>query len=140
MNHRKLKICFFFLALLALTGCTKNIDVPADQYGIVIRFGEIIKTVEGPKKIDNAYIFDVVRYIRKKDQISLGKGKYTIPYNVTDPIKYYLMCEGNNSRFLFIVEKEIANRAVNGYSVNSRKTIIKIMEDMKLPIEIEKNA
>ena len=55
-----------------------------------------------------------------------------------DPKIYYLTFQNSNSRFQQLVEAEIANRALNGEAVNSKESVIKIIDTMNLPIEIDK--
>jgi len=132
-----MKIVTFLLALLILTGCARNVDVPEGKYGLKFELGKIEQIVSGPSKLQKKPFLESVLLINKRDSIILGDGKFTIHYRVDDPKKYYISVHGNMN-LVAIIEKEIATRSLKGELVNSEDLLYKMIENMGLPITLEK--
>ncbi len=130
---------FGLASLLLLTACTKLVPVPSDSYAILLRFGEIKKAVSGPAQIDMAPFIDHLRLIDKEHVIVLNDGQYSIRYLVVDPSKYYMLLGGNRSILPFL-EKELARGSLKGKAINSQDELYDLIEEMKLPIKILRDA
>ncbi|MDH5785111.1 MAG: hypothetical protein OEZ16_05800 [Chromatiales bacterium] len=129
----------FLTIVLFLTSCTQSIDVPTDKYGILFRLGKIENTTLGPSKLQKTVFIESVLLINKTYTVELIEGQYSIKYTVIDPEAYFKEVRGNNS-ILVLLEKELAKHALSGQSITSKEQLHKIIENMNLPIIIDKNA
>ncbi|HQS60041.1 MAG TPA: hypothetical protein PKZ37_16815 [Gallionellaceae bacterium] len=133
-----MKLLFIVCTLVFLSACSKTIDIPKEEYGVLLRLGEIQSSVSGPATLEKAFLIESVRFIEKKKKFELGNGKYIIEYEILDPEEYYKLM-GNRS-MEEILEKRIAKQALNGKAINSKYDLFEIIDSIKLPIKLEKNS
>lgn len=74
--------------------------------------------------------------INKEDSITLNDGRFQVSYGVTDPVEYYFVTHGYSSDLLQVIEKELANHALEGKPVNTEELLRKMIEGMRLPIAL----
>jgi hypothetical protein len=132
-----MKIYYLFIAMFLLVGCSQSIDVPKDNYGLLLKMGKIEKTVSGPATIEKGFIFEQVKFISKKDTLELARGKFVVHYSVKEPERYYQKI-GSSCQFYRLVEKELARYALDGKVVNTHVLLFEMIEGMGLPIVLDK--
>jgi hypothetical protein len=132
-----MKRVFLFVPLLLLGACTSSVAIPADKYGVLLRFGEIKEAVQGPAMLDKAFAVEHVILINKEYSIKLNNDQYLVRYQVVDPKRYFLLVHGNGS-ILELVEKELARQSLQGKAVASEAKLHALIESMKLPIRVER--
>ena len=136
-----MRVLIAVIAISVLSGCSKTVDVPESKYGLVFYLGKIEKVVEGPAQADITILLGAVQYINKKEVISLANGMYVIHYEVTNPKEYYIKTIGNGASYIEQKVKDvITEKSLNGEAVSNINQLIEIIEDMKLPIKVVKNA
>lgn len=129
------------IAVLSLTGCSATEEVPDNQYGVVLRLGKIEKIISGPAKARYNYFVGGVRYFNKENKLNIADGKYVLSFKVKDPRAYYIKTAGGDPDMLVSrVQQEISKQSLNGILIDSKEKLIKLIEGMSLPIEIDKNA
>lgn len=134
---RLMRILFILVPLFLLTGCSQQVDVPEDQYGILFRMGKIEKTVSGPATLEKGFMFEHVTFIDKKDSVELGGGKFIVKYSVSEPEKYHRAI-GSSCRLYSKIEKELARYALDGKVVNTSALLFEMINGMDLPIVLDK--
>ena len=132
-----MRTLFILLALFMLTGCSKSVDVPEEKYGILFRMGKIEKTVSGPATLEKGLMFEHVSFIKKKDSVELGGGKFIVHYSVTEPEMYYHVI-GSSCKFYSLIEKELARHALDGKIVNTNALLFEMIKGMGLPVVLDK--
>lgn len=134
-----MRLMLIMCTLLVLTACTRTVEVPENQFGVLLYMGEIKGSVSGPAKLEQGFLFGSVRLINKRERVELNNGKYIIEYEVVDPEQYYEMMGGNRNILEFL-EKGIAKQALNGKAIKSVYDLYEIIDNSKLPIKIIKNS
>lgn len=133
-----MRLILIMFILLGLSACSRTIEVPKDQFGVLLYMGEIKSSVSGPAKLEKGFLFSYVSLINKREKIELNNGKYIIEYEVIDPEQYYKLMGGNRT-ILGSLEKEIAKQAINGKAIKSIYDLYELIDNLKLPIRILKN-
>src|SRR5690606_39267587 len=103
-----------FLIFLSLAGCTKEVSVDSGEYGVLVRYGEIVGHVKGPGSINTTPFIETVIHIDVENEILLSDGKYKIRYKVIDPEKFLAMTGSQKGGFKMLLEREIAKQAMQG--------------------------
>jgi len=132
-----MRIFFILVLLTSLTGCSQQVDVPADKYGLLFRMGKIEKTVSGPATIEKGFMFEHVSFIPKKDTVELARGKFVVHYSINEPEKYYRIV-GSSCEFYRLIEKELAKFALEGKVANTHVILLEMITGMGLPIVLDK--
>ena len=133
------RLFFLFASLLLLGACTKVTDVPSGKHAFTLRLGHVQQVVSGPAQIDSAPMLDNIIFIDELHTVELNNSQYSIRYRVVDPVQYYLRLGGNHSIFYF-VQDQLATLALNGKSINSQDELYDLIEGLKLPIELLRDA
>lgn len=136
-----MRVLVAFIAISVLSGCSKTVNVPEGKYGLVFYLGKIENVIEGPAQANMSLVLGNMQYVNKREEINLGNGAYIIYYEVLDPKEYYIKTAGGSASYIEQKVKDIvAKMSLSGTAIKSKNQLIEIIEEMKLPIKIDKNV
>lgn len=111
-----------------LSACSKEVNIPSDKYGVLLRFGEVVGHVAGPAAMGKQIFVESVVLLDKKNEIVINGTRYA--YVITDPAEYYKRFGLGEERLEIHIANNILKRS------QTRQHIEELIETESLPINL----